>query len=476
MAARHRVKELKRMAANSGGVNAMFKEMMGLEDADPAIIIPKFVNTRNTLRQIYKVLIQFSGFVAFRTDFPEVAKGLDEIKTFAEEMKESTYLQFDHEEEESQYYKLSKQEINKIHKKLKNDKYVKELIVLCSKLKLYRTNFEDPNNLKENFVNQEPGLEFRMFDFSSLDLKMLWSNEKMKPSVKKYILMVFANLFKHIMLLYKLVTSADIDTKKFAEVVVACIKELKNQPTLARCTNAFTRIEKSVNLLEDRFDDYYRESIASENPNMMMLNFIVDVSNQNQGSSAQLTREFRLIIGYMRDSVTKNGQLNKDPTLKRAFDVLNQNFKVMETYSEKALAKERKMTTTAAKNNTDKETDKNTDASKDTDDAEDNKSMDAVMMSKVPGETDDEKRRNIAKMILEGDTSILDSCINDDKTNTTVNTKTTIDTVDTTEVKTTESNDKVSAKTAKRRAKKAAIKAGMNADFIKEHIDGVEDN
>jgi hypothetical protein len=325
MAGKVKIKQLKK-AVGDVNISGMFEEMMGIKDAEPEIVVPKFVFVRNSIRYVYRVLNQFCNLLS--VDFPMYEVAFDEIRNYSESMKESVYLKHDHDEKEDNYSECTKEEINGLYRKLKENIYVRNLIILCSKLKRYESSFSDQNNLKENFVNQEPGLTFKIFDFSSLDLKMLWVNEKMKPAVKKYVLMVLATLYKHTHAIYKCVTSPDVDVEKFTQLLINAIGELKKQPELHRCTNAFRRIEQSVQLLKDKFDDYYRDSVASENADMLVMNFIVDVSNQG-GANATLAREFRTIIKYMHKVSNKTGK-SKDPNVQKIFKMLNNNFDMME--------------------------------------------------------------------------------------------------------------------------------------------------
>jgi hypothetical protein len=325
-----KVKKIKQLVGDVD-INSMFEEMMGVKDAEPDIIIPKIVSVRNTLRLLYKIFTQFSTFVDLRNNFTQIGADLDDIKKFAEDMKESVCIINMTDETEEPYKNLSKEEINNIYRKLKENQYVKNLIILCNKLDKYKSNFSDPNNFKENFVNQEPGLSFKIFNFSGLDLKILWAHDNMKSAVKKYILMVLAKIHTHSYNLYKTITSPDVDIEKFTDVLINSISELKKQPELHRCKMAFGRIEQSVQLLKDKFGEYYRESVASENPNALITSFIVDVSNQG-GADARLTREFRTIIQYMHKVSQRNGK-NKDPNVQKIFKMLNHNYSLMEQHT-----------------------------------------------------------------------------------------------------------------------------------------------
>lgn len=325
-----KIKQIKK-AVGDVDLSGMFEEMMGIKDAETEIIIPKFVSVRNTVRHICRVLKQFSTFAILRNDFPEISAGLDDVKKFVDETVETTYLKHDHDEKETQYANVGKEDINNLYRKLKENMCVKRLVILCSVLDKYKINFNDPAKLRENFVNQEPGLSFKVFDFSCLDLKILWANPKLNTIVKRYILSVLASLYKHTLALYNTITSPDVDIEKFTKLLLSSIGELRKQPELHRCKLAFERIEKSVELLKGNFSNYYRESIKSRNPDSLVTSFISDVANQG-GANARLTREFRQIIQYMHKISQKSGR-SKDPQVQKIFAMLNSNFSLMEKHT-----------------------------------------------------------------------------------------------------------------------------------------------
>lgn len=339
-----RIKQIKEILGNDnpgGDLNSMFEEMMGMKDSDVNIILPKFVKTRNLTRHVYKILTQFSNFTPLRMDFPELEDALNQIKVFADQIKESICFKDtgsdDAEETEDMYKTVTKETLNALYKKLKENSIIKQLIVLCGKLKPHSKYFEDMNNLKDNFIGQEPGLSFVIFPFSTLDLKKLWASNNIKIVVKKYILTILCILYKDLFNIYKITTSPDVNIESFTSILLDSIKKLRRQPGLDRCKNAFNKIEDSVGILKNNFDDYYRESIASENPNMLVESFIVDVSNQSN-ADARLTREFREIIKYMHKAGAQNGR-NKDPKVQKIFSMLNQSFAMMDNKSKSNVEK-----------------------------------------------------------------------------------------------------------------------------------------
>jgi len=327
MPKRSQVKKIK-SKISSDEINGMFEEMMGIKDAEVGVIRPKLVEIKNTLRQIYKILNQFSSFVVFQRDFPMFNKNMDEIKEFLVTMKELFNNDIDKPETEVKYFQTSKEELNVIYKGLKDHNIIKTLIVFSSTLRRYKKYIEDTESLDGKFINLEPGLKLHLFPFSNFDFKMLWGNEKITNMVKTYVLTILNKLWKLTFKLYKTTTSPDVDIEEFTKVIISSLQDLKKQPGLNRCHKAFKKIEDSVGMLTENFDGYYRDSISSGNANLLIESFIIDVSKEGN-ADASLTREFRVIIQYMQKLSNSSGK-SSDPNVKKVFSMLNNNFDLME--------------------------------------------------------------------------------------------------------------------------------------------------
>ena len=327
MSTKIKVKNVKKVTGdvNLGG---MFDEMLGVTDAEPSIVAPKFVQARNMIRRLTKVLAQFGIMPTLRRNHPAIIPHLDEIKTFSDKTREDLHIKTDPDEPLNHFDSLNKEEINRVYRKLKENPATKRLVIMCNRLEKYKVNFENPEKIRENFVNAEPGLDFKIFDFSNLDLKYLWGVCDIPSSAKKYILALFADLYKHSHALYNLITSPDVDIKAFTATLISSLGDLRKQPKLSRCNRAFKRIEMSVDLLNEKFSDYYRESIITQNPDTLVGNFIYDVSQQGK-DDPKLMREFKTIINYMEELSRTNGKAN-DPKVKQIFAMLQNNFNLME--------------------------------------------------------------------------------------------------------------------------------------------------
>ncbi len=317
MSKKVRVKQVKVGAADTNNINDLFEEMIGAKDADPNIIRPKFVKVRNIVRYIHSVMHMMANLKDLDKDYPKLKQPMEEIKKYIHDMKESVFFLIDKDDVEDNYINMSKEDMNSMYKKLRENVFIKQLILLGSKLKKHKNCLEDSANLKDNFINQNPGLSFVIFDFSTLDLKQIWHEKNMSPHVKKIILHVLHKIYKNTVELYDIITSPDIDIDEFIGILLSSISDIKKQPMLNRCVHAFKRIEDSVALLKENFSKYYRESISCGNPDIIIHNFIIDVSNAG-APDARLTSEFRKIIQYMNQMSNQSGK-SKDPKIKKLY-------------------------------------------------------------------------------------------------------------------------------------------------------------
>jgi hypothetical protein len=139
---------------------------------------------------------------------------------------------------------------------------------------------------------------------------------------KKYILNILSHTYLIGHEVYEIITAPNIDIKKFSRVLLANIDKMKK--TIPRCDKAFDIIKNSVEMLENNFKGYYKNSVESANPSVIIESFIVDVS-MSQKSNAVITGQFRRIIMHMK----KQAANNTDPRVKKLFKILNSQFDLM---------------------------------------------------------------------------------------------------------------------------------------------------
>jgi hypothetical protein len=302
-------------------LNDMFSQMTGSENADPDIIIPKLCNLNNLLikySKVYKLLLTFKEFI---DNFPECESNFTEISKFIESLENIITDSSKFTEEILKSWPADN--INALYKQFKINKAVQDIIITSSNLGKYKRYLIDINNLGDDFIKREPGLSFKPIAFTGLDLKILWASDKLSNMAKKYILSIISHTYNTGHKIYQLITSPDIDIKKFSEVLIKNIEKMKKQ--IPRCNKAFDIIANSVHLLEDNFGGYYKTSVEAENPSIIIESFIIDVS-MSQKANATVTTQFRKIIMFMK----RQSANSKDPRVSKLFKILNSQFNMME--------------------------------------------------------------------------------------------------------------------------------------------------
>lgn len=286
----------------------MFNQMLGGE-GDPEIVAAKLKNVRHMVKMAALSAREF-GNGPISKKFPEYQEWCNDFVKFAERTEALAELDYHAFKEANQ---------------------TKHLVLVCSELVVYSHFLEggvcDENgHLRDRWINTHPGLVFEIFAFTKLDIKHIWANENITTQDKKFILTIISLLFNKCREIHRVITSPDVDVKKFSRVIIESIEKVQSMPQLNRCRDAFNKIRDSVALLETNFGDYYKDMVQSENPNTLIENFIVDVS-KGQDMNLSLMRQFREIINFYKKQSA--GKI-KDPKVKKLFDSLNSRMDMLE--------------------------------------------------------------------------------------------------------------------------------------------------
>lgn len=304
-------------------LNGMFDQLTGVKDADPEIIIPKFVELKNNIRRLHKVYNILMEFKEFQRIFPEYQPQLKQTKDFFANLMNAHNIDEKNIETEEKFFDMDGAEVNKLYGALKDSEEVKSLVVASANLNHFKKYLYDEKNLKDTFIKKEPGVNFTPVPFCMLNLKRIWTSDNCNAFVKKFLLTILHKTYVIGYSIYDNITSPNIDIKKFSGVLVESIKTIRKQ--VPRCDKAFDMISDSVSMLENNFKGYYKTSIEASNPSLIIESFIVDVSLK-QKTNATVTTQFRRIIMFMK----KKSQGNNDPRVKKLFSILNSQFKTME--------------------------------------------------------------------------------------------------------------------------------------------------
>jgi hypothetical protein len=308
-------------------ISTMFEQMIGSSDADVDIIIPKMLDLCNKVVRYHRatnILLGFNELGPLLQKYEwdnQISEFLDLLTTTNRINIKKEY----NRDDLMQILELKKRpevEINEEYKSLKNNQHIKQITITCGNLDSYKKYLENKDKLEDTFIRREPGDVFSPISFTNLDLKLLWFAEELSDKAKKIILTIMHHMLIIGQEIYEIVASPDIDISKFSSMLVDTIAGLRKQ--IPRCDKAFDIIENSVKMLEDNFTNYYRSSVVAENPSIIALDFISDVSNK-QKTSPIVMAQFHRIMSFLRE---QNSNVT-NPKTKEVLSMLNGQFSML---------------------------------------------------------------------------------------------------------------------------------------------------
>jgi Ca2+-binding EF-hand superfamily protein len=334
----------------------MFNQMMGAGEPDPQIVTPKYDSLLGLCKDYVNTLIkfvkspignipEFSGAIGRMVEF--IKRAQDEIVRLTLVEREDKLLAGKNLEQINKNPELMEQimrsvpekynlaDLGKTYMALKDCIVVQEMLMTSRNIRRLlndekeRTNNKEDNlenvqNLKDSFITRADGFDVTIFNFSPFNFKRFFISNN-DPRICQYMLMFLRIINIKCIEAYKISTSPDIDVEKFSEVLVNSIKDVRKH--IPRCDKAFDKIEESVKLLQNNFGEYYKDFIQSQNPGVIIENFVLDVA-QDANADAQTTLQFREIIKFYKKNMKK--QNIKDPKVQKLFQMLGENLDVLE--------------------------------------------------------------------------------------------------------------------------------------------------
>lgn len=298
------------------GMSEMFNQLLGDEKSlDITIIKDKYLRLKTNIERIYKLLESFHN-----TIYNKILKDHSDIEIYKKNIQGFIIdcKQFFPEE-------IDDKDLIKFYKNSKEHKIIKDCIHICKNLIIYKKYIENNDNLSDNFIKSSKTHELKIFSFCNFDIKYIYTVIKIDESIKKYILIFLNMLYNTTYDVYQIITSPDIDISKFSDIIVQSIQQAKKM--IPRANKAFKKIEESVELLKNNFQNYYKDFITTKNPTIIVENFILDVSKENTGElDLDLARQFKKIVMFYQKK--SQGKI-KDPRINQLFEMLNKNFDML---------------------------------------------------------------------------------------------------------------------------------------------------
>lgn len=247
------------------------------------------------------------------------------------------------EKKETEFYPNYGDELPQVYYSLKNCDTIKTMSIMFKKLVEYKKYISDETNLDYSFIDSFEGDKILLLEnICNFNIKALFNyfnSQEFKDSnierhtpayihmLKNKILFYFHNIYEISFRILKMITDPEVDVKKFSSVIVQSISELRKHTQ--GCDKAFRKIVESIDLLQDNFEDYYKNFILTGNPTTIMTDYIVDVSKSiDKKVDPSIAVQFRKIIDIYRKSM--NSSALKDPNVKKLFNMINENISLLD--------------------------------------------------------------------------------------------------------------------------------------------------
>jgi hypothetical protein len=323
---------------NNKDILATFQDILGTSDTNTCLPIayPKYLRMKGSVSRFLKLLTVFRNSSIFE-QFKEIK---DSLSSYIESLDANFTELFVAPDLEHYFDKTKetlaghnyesiptdvKEEFSKVFTNVKKCNVINIIIVTCKNLIPYKKYIADKNELSDTFLTKTAGSMMNPLpEITLLNIKRIYNDTILTQSDKKFILMFLSKLYEISYNTYEVVTSPDVDVNDFVTIIVNSIDELKKH--IPRCDDAFNKIVESVDILKYNFDSYYKDFVASNNPAIIMENFVLDVS-KNTKATPRLTGQFRKIISHYRNIASKH---STDPRLQTLFKHVDRNFSALE--------------------------------------------------------------------------------------------------------------------------------------------------
>jgi hypothetical protein len=331
---RVKVKKIKMPIGKDEDIAEMFNQMLGAGSINMTIAWPRYRRIKSLVENLVKLfeMLNKSPFMEKNTNFANQRSEISKFCASAQTQIEAMFaMDFsDYEWNLNLVEEDLKTKFSEAYDRMKKSDLINTFVIMCSNLAVYKKYISDVNKLNHKFITSMAGAEWSPFPFTALNLKQIFSLDNIGENTIRFFMVVLNKAFELGYQLYKEISSPDVDVDQFVEIIMNSMNEIQKRPELSRCRKAFQKIKESVNLLKDKFGNYYRDFISTKDSTIIMQHFIIDVS-KSADADTETTRQFRQIINYYRKIAQE--QIT-NPRVKMLFDRVNESFKELERGAE----------------------------------------------------------------------------------------------------------------------------------------------
>lgn len=331
MSRRAKVKIIRKQMANDGELSDMFNQMMGTGQINLEIAYPRYLRLRELLAKLRDLYTSAAGTIRllqrantyYATPKRHILAFCANITGVLAESSIPACIDVDK-------YMLDGfkgipaaevEQFAKLYELVKNSQVCKMCIMTYDELSHYKDKVNYTGVPDHRFVFNIIGCDWRPLKFTRLDIVGLLMDDSSADNARTVMELLRAT-YELTASLFNELQSPDVDVDKFVEVIAASLEQIKKIPELHRCTQAFRKIEESLDLLKSKFNTYYHDFVVTKDSTIIMQHFILDVSKSSDDVPAKVTAQFGQIIAYYRKST--RGKI-QDPMMAKLLDRLTES-------------------------------------------------------------------------------------------------------------------------------------------------------
>ncbi len=343
-----KAKVFKKKVGTDDTIVKLFNTMVGVEDADPILIEPKYENLLFYLNKIISVWdIFYNSSFCQNVLLPNTIFGKEILEFITQSKKllaentlqeEKNKIKTDFKESliEELYElgsKYNKEALNKAYRNIKNSDLIKHINITLNNIKILLEEdkkqsgsvlscLDMPNNLSNTFITKTT-LDTKILSWSGIDFNFMYNNySKQVQNFDKLVLFSLHITYINSISIYKVLMEPDIDIEKFVAAFSEKLDGVKN--VIPGCDAAFKTLKKSLGLLKRNFGEYYKKFVTtSNNPGIILESFLADVSEKNKNNITVLV-QFKKIIGYIKNNLPEN--LKSNETVNKLWNISEELF------------------------------------------------------------------------------------------------------------------------------------------------------
>ncbi len=347
-------------------IGEILNQMTGMHDkAEPEIVIPKMVEIYNFLAEYMRTLqtllkTRIVQDVDIYSSNSDIQKYIEKsCKELGLDLTKKEYVTKDIFDEvkfyeaqlagDEKYIEKCQKNLFAAYKKLKESVTIRHVIATCGHLKNFEIQLLSTHSLENMPISAhsryhpkrytkkeikpdwgfiEGLMQFQPLSFADcIDFKFLWIQSNMSKSKRKFLVGILFNLYIYGSMIFDIMTSPDIDTRKLSELFIEAIKSAKKK--LPGFDKAFKIIESATELLDRKFNDYYRDSVRNNKNSMVFVeNFILDLANEN--TDAVSRAQLKKLAGKLKEMISQSPDYKNNQSVQTLVNLMDKAMSQMD--------------------------------------------------------------------------------------------------------------------------------------------------